>query len=44
MNLPNLKDARIRGKHNVEVKREDYVIPEAVKNIGKNKKYCILTY
>ena len=44
MNLPNLKDARVRGKHKVEVKREDYVIPEAVKNIGKNKKYCILTY
>ena len=44
MNLPNLKDARIRGKHKVEVKREDYVIPEAVRNIGENKKYCILTY
>ena len=44
MNLPNLKDARVRGKHKVEVKREDYVIPEAVGNIGENKKYCILTY
>ena len=44
MNLPNLKDARVRGKHKVEVKREDYVIPEAVRNIGENKKYCILTY
>lgn len=44
MNLPNLKDARVRGKHKVEVKREDYVIPEAVRNIGENKKYYILTY
>ena len=44
MNLPNLKDARVRGKHKPEVKREDYVIPEAVRNIGENKKYCILTY
>ena len=44
MNLPNLDSARVRGKHKVEVKRDDYIIPDAVKKIGCDKKCHILTY
>ena len=44
MNLPNLNDARIRTKNKVEIKRDDYIIPDSIKNIGINKKYCIYTY
>lgn len=44
MNLPNIKEARIRTDKKVEVIRDDYIIPTSVKEIGKNKKYHILTY
>ena len=44
MNLPNLNEARIRTKNKTEIKRNDYNIPESIKNIGKNKTYCIYTY
>ena len=44
MNLPNTNEARIRTKEKVIIKRDDYIIPTSVKNIGKNKRYCILTY
>ena len=44
MNLPNMKDAKVRSKNKVSIKRDDYVIPDSVKNIGINKKYFILTY
>ena len=37
MNLPNLASARVRTKNKVEIKREEYVIPETVKDIGLNK-------
>ena len=44
MNLPNIKEARIRTKNKVEIKRNDYIIPDSIKEIGKNKTYCIYTY
>ena len=44
MNLPNLNDARIRTKEKSIIKRDDYFVPLAGKNIGFNKKYYILTY
>ena len=44
MNLPNTNEARIRTREKVIIKRDDYTIPTSVKNIGKNKRYCILTY
>ena len=44
MNLPNLASARDRTKNKTEIKRNDYIIPESVKEIGKNKTYCIYTY
>ncbi len=44
MNLPNKDEARKRTKERSVIRREDYVIPNSVKEIGKNKKYCIFTY
>ena len=44
MHLPNIKDARVRSNKESIIKRDDYIIPESVKDIGKNKKYCIITY
>ena len=44
MNLPNLEKARIRKKDKTIISRDDYIIPDEVKNIGKGKTYHILTY
>lgn len=44
MNLPDLKEAKKRTSNKVEIKRNDYIIPESVSNIGKNKTYHIITY
>ena len=44
MNLPNLKDARVRTKSETIIKRDDYQVPDSMKEIGKDKYYCIYTY
>ena len=44
MNLPDIKKARIRTDQPVMVKRDDYKVEDAVKNIGLGKRYCIYTY
>ena len=44
MNMPNLKEARIRTKSDTIINRDDYQVPDSVVNIGLNKKYCIYTY
>ena len=44
MNLPNLKEAKVRTKNKVDIVNNAYNIPEEVKNIGKNKTYHIITY
>ena len=44
MNLPDLASARVRTKNKVCIKRDDYVIPDSVKNVGSDKLYCIYTY
>ena len=44
MNLPSLDKARIRSKDETIINRDDYVVPDKVNNIGKGKKYHILTY
>ena len=43
MNLPNMLNAKVRGKSKVEVLYDDYNTCD-VDNIGNNKKYMILTY
>ncbi|MCA0988122.1 tRNA (N6-isopentenyl adenosine(37)-C2)-methylthiotransferase MiaB [Guptibacillus algicola] len=40
---PSLKDAKKRGKENVNV-HYDFEIPENIKNLGQDKKYLIRTY
>ena len=44
MNLPNIKNARIRTNNQTNIKRNDYQVPNHLKEIGKNKYYCIYTY
>ena len=44
MNLPNLLDAKKRVEKNTIIKYDDYVLTNEMENIGKNKKYYILTY
>ena len=44
MNLPNLKEARIRSGKESVVYRNDYEIPESIKDYGIGKKYYMLTY
>lgn len=44
MNLPNLKEARVRSDAEVLVKRDDYVVPSSVSHVGDGKSYCLYTY
>jgi len=44
MNLPDLKEAKVRTKKEIKIIRDDYKVPNSMKTIGKNKKYYIKTY
>lgn len=44
MNLPNLKEAKIRTNKEVLIKTNDYIMNNNLKEIGKNKKYFLRTY
>lgn len=44
MNLPNLDSARVRTKSKTIITRDDYQVPTSMKEVGKNKHYCIYTY
>ena len=39
MQLPNIKDARIRTKEKIEVSYDKYKIPETIHNISHNKNF-----
>ena len=41
---PNLKEAMKRNKEDIKILRDEYFIPDTVKNIGINKKYYVKTY
>lgn len=43
MNLPNMKNAKIRGKSKINILYDDYCT-KGIDNIGYQKKYFILTY
>lgn len=43
MNLPNMKDAKKRTKEEVKILYDDYNI-DSISDLGKDKKYLILTY
>ncbi len=43
MNLPNMLNAKVRGKSRIDVLYDDYNTCE-IDNIGNDKKYLILTY
>ena len=42
MNLPNFLDAKKRTKDKVNIVRDDYIVPEIVKDFGVNKIYHII--
>jgi len=44
MNLPDLKEAKIRTKKEIRVILDDYKVPASMKKIGVGKKYYIKTY
>lgn len=44
MNLPNLDSARVRTKSKTIITRDDYQVPSSMREVGKNKHYCIYTY
>ena len=44
MNLPSLKEARIRTKSDTIIKYDEYKVSDNMKEIGKSKYYCIYTY
>ena len=44
MNLPDLKEAKIRTKKEIRVILDDYKVPEDMKKIGVGQKYYIKTY
>lgn len=41
---PNFKEAKKRTKEEIKVLRNEYIIPDDMKNVGVNKKYFIKTY
>ena len=44
MNLPDLKEARIRTDKKVNIKRDDYKVTDTVRGYFNSKKYHIITY
>ncbi|WP_139488878.1 tRNA (N6-isopentenyl adenosine(37)-C2)-methylthiotransferase MiaB [Brevibacillus dissolubilis] len=41
---PSLKDAKKRGKEEIKVHYDDFIIPEEMKEIGKGRHYLLRTY
>ena len=44
MNLPSLKEAKIRSNREVFTKVDDYIIKESLKDLGRGKTYFVKTY
>jgi tRNA-2-methylthio-N6-dimethylallyladenosine synthase len=44
MQIPSLMESKKRGQSKIEVIKDNFIINESFKNIGKNKKYFIKTY
>ena len=44
MNLPNLKEAKVRTNKKIRIIKDDYKIDSEMKKIGEGKKYYIKTY
>lgn len=42
--VPSLKEAKSRGKEEVKILHDDFIIPDDMKNIGNGKTYYIKTY
>ena len=44
MQLPNLKEAKVRTKNKINIVDQGFILDEKYKNLGKNKTYYIKTY
>ncbi len=44
MNLPDLKEAKVRTNKEIKIIRDDYKVPENMEKIGEGKKYYLKTY
>ena len=44
MQLPNLKEAKVRTKNKINIVEEGFILDDKYKNLGKNKTYYIKTY
>lgn len=44
MNLPSLKEAKVRTKNKVDIKTEAYQVPDSMKLFGQGKTYYVKTY
>ncbi len=44
MQLPNLKEAKVRTKNKINIVKEGFILDDKYKNLGKNKTYYIKTY
>ena len=44
MNLPNMRDAKVRTGNKINIKYDDYELTPELEVLGKDKKYLILTY
>lgn len=43
-NMPDLNQAKKRYRDEIKIINDSFYIPSMMENIGKNKKYCIVTY
>lgn len=44
MNMPSLKEAKVRDNRESIIRRDDYIVPSSIRNYGLGKKYMVLTY
>ena len=44
MKIPDFKEAKKRTKEEIKILKNEYNIPEDMKDYGKNKKYFVKTY
>ena len=44
MNMPSLKEAKVRDNRASIIRRDDYIVPSSIRNYGLVKRYMVLTY
>ena len=44
MNMPSLKEAKVRDNRESIIRRDDYIVPSGIRDYGLGKRYMVLTY